>query len=130
MTPFFIVLLVCILAAILFVFYIYTGRVKDMKNFAPKHWIKDNNSSDHKLTLGANIVTIGGGTGLSTLLSGLKDYTRNITAVVAVTDEGGSSGRLRQEWGMLPPGDIRNCLAALSSDEALLSQVFQYRFHY
>jgi uncharacterized cofD-like protein len=77
---------------------------------------------------GPHIVAIGGGHGLSTLLRGLKQYTYNITAVVTVADDGGSSGRLRQDLGILPPGDIRNCLAALSNDEALLGQLFQYRF--
>lgn len=77
---------------------------------------------------GPRIVTIGGGHGLATLLRGLKQYSRNITAVVTVADNGGSSGRLRRDLGILPPGDIRNCLAALSNDEALLSQLFQYRF--
>jgi uncharacterized cofD-like protein len=77
---------------------------------------------------GPHIVAIGGGHGLSTLLRGLKQYTYNITAIVTVADDGGSSGRLRQDIGILPPGDIRNCLAALSSDEALLAQLFQYRF--
>ncbi len=77
---------------------------------------------------GPRLVTIGGGHGLSTLLRGVKDHTRNITAVVTVADDGGSSGRLRESLGILPPGDIRNCLAALSNDEALLTQLFQYRF--
>lgn len=77
---------------------------------------------------GPRIVVVGGGTGLSTLLRGLKVYTHNITAVVSVADDGGSSGRLRRETGILPPGDIRNCLASLSNDEAMLSQLFQYRF--
>src|SRR5271155_457025 len=79
------------------------------------------------------IVAIGGGTGLSTLLHGLKRYALEpreveITAIVTVTDDGGSSGRLRREFDVLPPGDIRNCMVALSEDEALLSQLFQYRF--
>lgn len=78
------------------------------------------------------IVVIGGGTGLSTLLHGLKTYARqrlvDLTAVVTVTDDGGSSGRLRREFDILPPGDIRNCMVALSEDEALLSKLFQYRF--
>src|SRR3984957_19267375 len=79
------------------------------------------------------IVAIGGGTGLSTLLHGLKRYAHpqrdiDITAVVTVTDDGGSSGRLRREFDVLPPGDIRNCMVALSEDEALLSKLFQYRF--
>ncbi len=77
---------------------------------------------------GARIVVIGGGHGLAALLRGLKVYTNNLTAIVTVADNGGSSGELRRNLGVLPPGDIRNCLAALGNDEALLSQVFQYRF--
>jgi uncharacterized cofD-like protein len=77
---------------------------------------------------GPRIVVIGGGHGLATLLRGLKAHTYNITAVVTVADDGGSSGELRRTMGVLPPGDIRNCLAALSSDEALLGKLFQYRF--
>ena len=77
---------------------------------------------------GPRVVAIGGGHGLSTLLRGLKQYTRNLTAVVTVADDGGSSGRLRETFGILPPGDIRNCLAALSNDEDMLTQLFQYRF--
>jgi uncharacterized cofD-like protein len=77
---------------------------------------------------GPKVVTIGGGTGLSTLLRGLKHYTSNITAIVTVADDGGSSGRLRRELGVLPPGDFRNCLAALADDESLTTQLFQYRF--
>jgi len=77
------------------------------------------------------IVAIGGGTGLSTLLHGLKPFApheADITAVVTVTDDGGSSGRLRREFDVTPPGDIRRCMVALSEDEALLSKLFQYRF--
>lgn len=77
---------------------------------------------------GPRTVAIGGGHGLATLLRGLKNATNNLVAVVTVADDGGSSGRLRRELGILPPGDIRSCLAALSSDEALLAQLFQYRF--
>ena len=77
---------------------------------------------------GPKVVTIGGGTGLSTLLRSLKHHTSNITAIVTVADDGGSSGRLRREMGVLPPGDFRNCLAALADDEALTTQLFQYRF--
>ncbi|MBL8102566.1 MAG: YvcK family protein [Anaerolineales bacterium] len=77
---------------------------------------------------GPRIATIGGGHGLSTLLRGLKAHTRNLTAIVTVADDGGSSGRLRETFGILPPGDIRNCLAALSNDEDMLTQLFQYRF--
>src|ERR1041385_3211354 len=82
------------------------------------------------------VVAIGGGTGLSTVLKGLKRYTVEpifpaiceLTAVVTVSDDGGSSGRLRKEFNMLPPGDVRNCIVALSEDEALLSKLFQHRF--
>src|SRR5208337_1766156 len=90
------------------------------------------------------VVAIGGGTGLSTLLRGLKrhvlvssatgaaeplsPFISRLTAIVTVTDDGGSSGRLRQDLGVPPPGDIRNCMTALSDDEALLSQLFRYRF--
>lgn len=81
-----------------------------------------------RLYRGPKIVVIGGGTGLSTLLRGLKTYSANITAIVTVADDGGSSGRLRQEFGVLPPGDIRNCLAALADEEKLLTELFQYRF--
>lgn len=77
---------------------------------------------------GPRVVVIGGGHGISMVLRGLKAYTHNLTAVVTVADDGGSSGRLRRSMGILPPGDIRNCLAALSNDEALLTQLFQYRF--
>ena len=77
---------------------------------------------------GPRIVVIGGGHGIATVLRGLKEHTNNLTAVVSVADDGGSSGELRRSLGILPPGDIRNCLAALSDDEALLTQLFQYRF--
>lgn len=81
-----------------------------------------------RLHRGPRIVVVGGGTGLSTLLRGLKEYSANITAIVTVADDGGSSGRLRREIGVLPPGDIRNCLAALADEEKLLTELFQYRF--
>lgn len=84
--------------------------------------------SHRRLNRGPKIVVVGGGTGLSTLLRGLKRYSSNITAVVTVADDGGSSGRLRREVGVLPPGDIRNCLTALASEEKLLTELFQYRF--
>ncbi len=82
----------------------------------------------HRKRNGYKVVAIGGGTGLSTLLRGLKHYTSNITAIVTVSDDGGSSGRLRKELGVLPPGDIRNCLVALADDEALVTDLFRYRF--
>src|SRR5437868_5821855 len=80
------------------------------------------------------IVSVGGGNGLSTLLRGLKRYVRlgagdlELTAVVTVTDDGGSSGRLRRDFDVLPPGDIRSCMVALAPDEGLFSRLFQYRF--
>ncbi|MBA3740238.1 MAG: YvcK family protein [Chloroflexi bacterium] len=80
------------------------------------------------LARGPRIVAIGGGTGLSTLLRGLKGYSANITAVVAVADDGGSSGQLRKQLGIVPPGDIRNCIAALADAEPLMTQLMQYRF--
>jgi len=80
------------------------------------------------LQSGPRIVVIGGGTGLSVLLRGLKHYTSNITAIVTVADDGGSSGRLRGDMGILPPGDIRNCVLALADTEPLLEKLFQYRF--
>jgi conserved hypothetical protein, cofD-related len=85
--------------------------------------------ADRQLRRGAKIVAIGGGTGLSNLLRGLKKYSSNITAIVTVADDGGSSGRLRREQGILPPGDIRNCLTALADEEKLLTELFQYRFN-
>lgn len=97
-----------------------------------KHHLFSDNSP------GLRFVAIGGGNGLSTLLSGLKRFVgeretepvwiENLSAIVAVSDDGGSSGRLRDELQMLPPGDIRNCMVALSEDSQLLSQLFQYRF--
>ena len=80
------------------------------------------------LRRGPKIVAIGGGTGLATLLRGLKSYTTNLTAIVTVADDGGSSGRLRRELGTLPPGDVRNCIAALADAEPLMTSLFQYRF--
>ncbi|MDD5583956.1 MAG: YvcK family protein [Candidatus Omnitrophica bacterium] len=80
------------------------------------------------LARGPKIVAIGGGTGLSAILEGLKEYTSNISAIVAVADEGGSSGRLREEFGILPPGDIRNCLVSLAEAHQLMRDLFQYRF--
>jgi len=94
----------------------------------PGTTLLDTLSSYQKKEKGPRIVTVGGGNGLATLLRGLKQHSHNLTAVVTVADDGGSSGQLRQSLGILPPGDIRNCLTALSSDEELLTQVFQYRF--
>ena len=98
-------------------------------------------NSSEKIASDLSVVAIGGGTGLSTLLKGLKRYVltpalaasgkvsiRELSGVVTVSDDGGSSGRLRKEFNMLPPGDVRNCIVALSEDEALLSKLFQHRF--
>ena len=105
--------------------------------------MKKRTSKSERPTRGLHVVALGGGTGLSTLLRGLKEYVSrrrddsgnarqpisDLTAIVTVTDDGGSSGRLRRENRILPPGDIRNCMVALSQDETLLSRLFQYRFH-
>lgn len=80
------------------------------------------------LSKGPKIVSIGGGTGLSILLRGLKEYTSNITAIVTVADDGGGSGVLREDLGMLPPGDIRNCILALANTEPEMEKILQYRF--
>ena len=93
-----------------------------------RHAVLEDLYRRRKLNHGPKIVAIGGGTGLSTLLKGIKKITNNITAVVTVGDDGGSSGRLRTEMGILPPGDIRNCIAALADDEDLVTKLFQYRF--
>jgi uncharacterized cofD-like protein len=94
----------------------------------PGQRLVDQVTNYHRRERGPQIVAIGGGHGIATVLRGLKTYTNNLTAVVSVADDGGSSGELRRSLGILPPGDIRNCLAALSDDEALLTQLFQYRF--
>ncbi len=95
----------------------------------PGHAVVDTLTLHRRRRRGPRVVVVGGGNGLSTLLRGIKEFTHRITAVVTVADDGGSSGRLRREMGILPPGDIRNCLAALSNDEAMLTQLFQYRFN-
>lgn len=94
----------------------------------PGQPILDTLSEFRRRDRGPHIVAIGGGHGLSCLIRGLKKYTHNLTAIVTVADDGGSSGELRKNLGILPPGDIRNCLTALADDEEMLSHVFQYRF--
>ncbi len=94
----------------------------------PGKALVDEVARHRRLGRGPKIVAIGGGTGLSTLLRGMKRHTGNLTAVVTMADDGGSSGRLRHSLGLPPPGDLRSCLAALSDDEDLLTQLFQYRF--
>jgi len=99
--------------------FLDSGRRDQVIDVLYRHRLRDR---------GPRVVAIGGGTGLSSLLRGLKVHTDHLTAVVTVADDGGSSGKLRQELGVLPPGDFRNCLAALADDEDLLGQLFQYRF--
>jgi uncharacterized cofD-like protein len=101
---------------------VQTVRGNDNQPILDKLW------EQHIAVSGPKIVAIGGGHGLSALLSGLKRYTTNLTAIVTVADDGGSSGRLRRELGVLPPGDFRMCIAALADDENLVTQLFQYRF--
>ena len=105
-----------------------TLSIMDMNSSKGSNSILEKLYRRRKLNKGAKIVAIGGGTGLSMLLRGIKKYTNNITAIVTVGDDGGSSGRLREELGILPPGDIRNCIAALGDDEDLITELFQYRF--
>lgn len=105
-----------------------TLSIMDMNSSKGNSSILEKLYRRRKLNKGAKVVAIGGGTGLSMLLRGIKHYTSNITAVVTVGDDGGSSGRLREEMGILPPGDIRNCIAALGDDEDLITELFQYRF--
>ncbi len=100
----------------------------DANNERNRHSVLEDLYRRRKLNRGPKIVAIGGGTGLSTMLKGIKKITNNITAVVTVGDDGGSSGKLREELGVLPPGDIRSCIAALADDEDLVAKLFQYRF--
>ena len=102
--------------------------ILDVNDERDKNAVLEDLYRRRKLNNGPKIVAIGGGTGLSTMLKGIKRITNNITAVVTVGDDGGSSGRLRSELGILPPGDIRNCIAALADDEDLVTKLFQYRF--
>lgn len=102
--------------------------ILDLHNGKEESTLLETLYTRRKLNRGPKIVAVGGGTGLSMLLKGIKKITNNITAVVTVGDDGGSSGRLREELGVLPPGDIRNCIAALADDEDLVTKLFQYRF--
>lgn len=102
--------------------------ILDVHNERNRHAVLEDLYRRRKLNRGPKIVAIGGGTGLSTMLKGIKKLTNNITAVVTVGDDGGSSGKLREELGVLPPGDIRSCISALADDEDLVTKLFQFRF--
>ncbi|MBL7158166.1 MAG: YvcK family protein [Candidatus Omnitrophica bacterium] len=120
-----------IIAGIVLVIWGIRGTIRSLLDaYLPKRQkeIVDTVYEKRILEKGPKIVVIGGGTGLSALLHGLKEYTSNITAVVTVADDGGSSGRLREELDVLPPGDIRNCLVALADTEPLMEKLFQFRF--
>lgn len=123
------------LAVLLGIFLLFWGQSRTVETITEalqpdtSEELVDRLRTHRRLHRGPKIVAIGGGTGLSTLLRGLKQYSSNITAIVTVADDGGSSGRLRREMGILPPGDIRNCIAALADEEKLLTELFQYRFH-
>lgn len=124
-------ILAIFLGTILLIYAIAKANKAVLKAVAPEFGessILEELQKVHSLSRGIKIVAIGGGTGLNTLLSGLKHYTTNITAIVTVADDGGSSGRLREELGMIPPGDIRNCIAALADEDKLITELFQYRF--
>lgn len=112
------------------VIYLGLGRAfrSLMEILVPGDSVVDVVFKRRQLKKGPKIVVIGGGSGLSVLLRGLKEYTSNLTAIVTVADDGGSSGRLRGDQGMLPPGDIRNCLVALADKEPLMEKLLQYRF--
>ena len=101
---------------------------KITKIYAPKVSSKNAEGDGNGISKDAKIVVIGGGTGLSTMLRGLKEYSSNLTAIVTVADDGGGSGILRQDLGMLPPGDIRNCILALADTEPVMEKLLQYRF--
>lgn len=102
--------------------------ILDMEDDRNNDVLLENLYRRRKLNRGPRIVAVGGGTGLSMLLSGVKNITNNLTAVVTVGDDGGSSGRLRESMGILPPGDIRHCITALADDEDLVNKLFKYRF--
>lgn len=131
-----ILFLLLIVMAILVMYKAITEFVKSIVGLANKGYIdvrveddlEDLIEDDIVLVKGPKIVVVGGGTGLSTMLRGLKKYTSNITAIVTVGDDGGGSGVLREDLGMLPPGDIRNCILALAHTEPVMEELLQYRF--
>ena len=106
--------------------YVLVGRAR--AGTRPEETLRASMVRHRQQALGPAIVGIGGGTGLSTMLRGIKDHTARVTGIVTVADDGGSSGRLRESFGVLPPGDFRNCIVALAEAEPLMKQLFQYRF--
>ena len=134
---FFMVFIFLNVTGILVIYVSVTEGIKSVIALINKGYIKisiDNKKMENLiyekrlLIKGPKIVVIGGGTGLSTMLRGLKYYTSNITAIVTVGDDGGGSGDLREDLGMLPPGDIRNCILALADTEPIMEDLLQYRF--
>ena len=115
-------------AALVFAFFKLSSSTRRAKRKGRGLGLLDSLYVERVLGTGPRIVAVGGGTGLSSLLRGLKHYTANHTAVVTVADDGGSSGRLRSELGILPPGDIRNCLVALANSEDVMQRLMDYRF--
>ncbi|MDI6600529.1 MAG: YvcK family protein [Thermoanaerobacteraceae bacterium] len=113
-----------LIAAVFIVMYIDIGYYESLKSIT-RH---DGVFKYHVLQRGPKIAVIGGGSGLSTLLRGLKEYTSNIVAIVTVADDGGGSGMIREEMGLLPPGDIRNCILALANTEPEMDKLLNYRF--
>jgi len=116
------------------IYFVFTGlkagvrRIMDTLTPGRGQGLVNDYVRRQRLAQGPHIVALGGGTGLSTLLRGLKHHSSNITAIVTVTDDGGSSGQLIKEKGMIPPGDIRNCLVALADAEKAMTDLFQHRF--
>lgn len=124
-----------VVGLLLGVFFTLWGMSKLVQSVLGTLWVPSGGVAEtffqrRLLLRGPKVAAIGGGTGIPTLLRGMKHYTSNIAAVVTVADDGGSSGRLRTEFGILPPGDIRNCLVALADTEPLMEKLFQHRFHH
>ncbi len=129
--------LLLIILGIIFVFISICNIIKTITrilvNSGSRNFFRTSKNINHildksMLDRGLKVVVVGGGTGLSVLLRGLKTFTSNITAVVTVADDGGGSGKLREDLGMLPPGDIRNCILALADTEPIMEKLLQYRF--
>ncbi len=111
-----------------FAAYKLSSSMRSVRRSGRRLGLLDSLYVERVLGVGPKVVAIGGGTGLASLLRGMKHYTANLTAVVTVADDGGSSGRLRSELGILPPGDIRNCLIALADSENVMQRLMDYRF--